>query len=100
MNIEDITPVNGRFFIEVLPEEVQTYEGLVHVSAPASPEKSNIGLIKALPLGYNGQGWLSVGRRVIFNKHSGTILTFDRFDPKATEYRLIKEEDIHALLKQ
>jgi co-chaperonin GroES (HSP10) len=98
MNIEDITPLHDRVVIHVLPE-TQEYDGMLDLSAAKTQESSNIALIITLPVGYNETGLLSVGRKVLFNRHSGTVIKLDRFDKHAPEYRLIKEEDIQAILK-
>lgn len=97
MTIEDIIPLNGRLVIEVLPD-VNEYTGTLHVASPATKEPSQIALIKTLPEEYNADGRLSVGQRVIFNRNSGVVVKLDKFNTNEPEYRLIKPEDIHALI--
>lgn len=99
MKIEQIQPLHDRLVIQVL-DETEEYDGLLSVDMTTAKEPSNIGLIVTLPLGYTETGLLSVGRRVLFNRHSGTVLKLDRFNKNAPEYRLLKEEDIHALISQ
>ena len=101
MSPEDIQPVNNRLLIEVL-NETQEYDGSIQLMDTAK-EKSNIGLIKSLPLGYTRhaskegiEGAFNEGDKVLFNRHSGTVLILDRFARDAPEYRLIQETDILA----
>lgn len=96
VSAESLQPINGRLLIKVL-DIVDEYEGGLEL-APTSKEQSNIGLIIALPLEYNTSGPLKTGETVIFNRHSGTVLVFDKFDKNAPEYRLIKEDDIFSLI--
>lgn len=93
MDSKQILPVNGRIFIETL-NETQEYEGSLHLLETAK-EKSNIGLIVRLPIGYNGDTF-SEGDKVLFNRHSGSVIVLDRLNRDAPEYRLILESDILA----
>jgi co-chaperonin GroES (HSP10) len=97
MNSEMLEPINGRILLEV-HEIDSTYQGNL-LLAETAPDKLKIGIVKALPIGYTGTAGLEVGTKVLFNRHSGSVLKFDRFDPKALEYRLVKEEDLFAKLR-
>lgn len=92
MNQNNLQPLNNRILIEVL-DEVQEYAGQLEL-APSGKEKSNIGKIISLPLGYTSPNQLKAGDRVMFNPHTGSVLNFDKFSPNAAEFRLIKEEDL------
>ncbi len=93
MNLENIMPIN-RVFIEIVPE-VSEYRGVLEL-APTSQEKSNIGIVRALPEADSNPSRFSVGDKVLFNRHSGTTLKFDKFNKDAPEFRLIDEKDIFA----
>lgn len=96
MQASNIRPLNGRIFIKVL-DEVEEYKGAIEL-APTGQEKSNIALVERLPVNYVSANPLKVGDKVIFNRHSGSVLNFDKFAKNAPEYRLIKEEDILCLI--
>lgn len=99
MHIEDLIPINGRIVIEVLKDD-SVYNGVI-VRLDAGQEKSNLGIVKAIDTGYNGEAPLriEVGDTVMFNKHSGSVIKLDRFEDKSPEYRVIKQDDVFGIIK-
>lgn len=90
---KNLQPLNGRILIEVVTEE-EKYEGMIELTMGAK-EKSNIALVKTLPIGYTSESVpLKEGDKVIFNLNSGSILVLDKFNKDVPEFRLIKEDDI------
>jgi co-chaperonin GroES (HSP10) len=92
MNIETFVPLNDRILIEVIKEEVQ-YSGNLMLAPSASKEKSNIGLIKAVPQGYNNP-CLAIGMTVMYPTHSGAVIIPDPLATDPKEYRLIKDSEL------
>jgi co-chaperonin GroES (HSP10) len=97
MTIDQLTPLNDRILVEVIPDETQAYEGSI-VTMDYSQEKSNIAIVISVPEGYNVAG-LEKGSKVIFNRHAGSVLKLDKFDHNAAEYRLLKDTDLLALIQ-
>lgn len=91
MSPNDINPIGDRVFIKVL-DEVQEYHGQISLMEHAK-EKSNFAEVISV---YNKDCPIKVGEKVIYNKHSGSIIVFDKFDKEAPEYRLISINDILA----
>jgi co-chaperonin GroES (HSP10) len=90
MTPSNIEPLNGRVFIKEI-DEVEEYQGAIEL-APRAKEPSNIAEVVALDINYSGL--LKIGDRVIFNRHSGSEIQFEKFSSNVPKYRLIKEEDI------
>lgn len=95
---DNLLPLNDRIFIRVLNQKTE-YSGLV-TAVDYSKEKSNVGVVIRLPINYNSPNNLTVGDKIMFPTHSGSILKFDLFDNSADEYRLIKESEFLGLINE
>src|SRR6478609_5933214 len=100
MKPEQVKPATNRLLIKEV-DEIEQYEGLIDTSAAqAAKEPSNVAEIIRIPANleeeYNNM--VQVGDKVIFNRHAGAIIPMNTFDKNAPVYRLIKPNDILAII--
>ena len=94
--IAALKPVNGNILIRV-KSEIEKMNGSIIIPEIAGKEKSNIAHVVAVDY-TSVSSDISVGDEIMFNRHSGSVL-FDKDDPK-TEYRMIKQADILAIIDE
>lgn len=95
-----MTPLYDKVMIETAPHKDQSAGG-IYIPETAQHTESNIGTVVAVGRGKrlrNGEfapPCVAVGDRVLFGKYAGTDVTYQE-----KEYRLIREEDLLAVLTE